>query len=1223
MNNDLRIKRIYKKLSLVFVLSFLFLVIAPRQAHAAIAFRAASTVVSAASGSNAIVSKPTGTVDGDIMIAVIFAIKGSSQTPAIGTVPSGWTLITSQANTSSTTRTLTAAYYKVAASEGASYTWSGTSSTISVGIVSYSGAARTSPVDGTPTGASIGSSGSLQTLYTVGSMTTTLNNSMVVVVPGALRSAAESFTAPTGTTPTFNERIDGGDSTQTTWVEASDGILGTAGATGAKTATAANTSYGSVIMFAIKANTAPTFSVQPSASYGSFTRTSANNTPWSLGFTATDAQDTGANALTYTLKRSSDNATIGSITGNFTSGAGQAINVAYNATNLANGSNTLYVTASDGLLSTNSNTFTLLRDDTGPTSSTSISTTPSTVGTDVDQYTVTFTPNDAASTGTNEIAYQIRTASGGGGTLLTSGTSTSGSPKTTATITDSGLGGGSNTRYVRTCDGGNTCTDTSFTVTAVLAPTVSTLAQDTLTPISVILMGQANPNGTATTGYFRINTSNPGSCTDAFGTRLPSSSGTSLGSGSSNVNYSVTAYSGSSYTLTPGTTYYYCAIADNGTSKGYGQIVSFTAPGGGTCSSVPQAGNYTVSSSCVFGAGTATYDGVDNGTGTTNNAQLNIQATKSLNVAPGQTLAYGVINKQGATIIKFRGGVLMKAPVWVPDQDSDNYPDSVGTTGQTVAFNQPAGYMRRNLANGLAADCAVADATKWANQTLYPDFDGDGVYSTSGSSQCIGNTPAGYSLSVGTDCNDNSAFVFQNVSSLGQDGDQDDYYTGSTGTQCVGNSTTAGMPRFLTSSGIFNGASSVSPIVPPGTTNGDTLIAILVLDRGSSTNPTITTGPTNSGFTQIASVNNTTSTTRTTTVAYIKTASSEPSSYTWTFNNEAIAVILRFDRVNTSSALDGTATTNSNGSSGGLTTTFDTGGITTSQANSMLVHVSGLDNGTTRTFTPPTNFNEIVDGGSASVGMWTGVSTFVQPVASTSGTIAAKASSTGGFGGTLMFALKGTGTLPGTYYLADTNVTYETSGTAAGTSDCSDTNGIVQTNRTQYQDSDGDGASISLGSVCSSNQTWGNSSCTTSTGSFAKDASGNCMAITGSNTDCYDLNANAKPSQTSYFTTTRGGGTDAAGNSGSSYDYDCNSSEDQQYPAATSYYNPSVTSIDPKVGCFPYTGYLVQAGSHYPVCGEVLEQGCFGNGTNCYDGASCSGNVSGCLTCSQVTNGCR
>lgn len=84
-------------------------------------------------------------------------------------------------------------------------------------------------------------------------------------------------------------------------------------------------------------------------------------------------------------------------------------------------------------------------------------------------YSVTFTPNDAASTGASEMGYEIRTAASGGGTLLTSGTCTSGTPVTTATFNDAGLASGANTRYVRTRDGAANWTDTSFTATYTLS----------------------------------------------------------------------------------------------------------------------------------------------------------------------------------------------------------------------------------------------------------------------------------------------------------------------------------------------------------------------------------------------------------------------------------------------------------------------------------------------------------------------------------------------------------------------------------------------------------------------------------------------------------------------------------------------------------------------------------------------------------------------------------
>jgi hypothetical protein len=120
------------------------------------------------------------------------------------------------------------------------------------------------------------------------------------------------------------------------------------------------------------------------------------------------------------------------------------------------------------------------------------------------------------------------------------------------------------------------------------APTVATLAATFVGSTEATLNGQANPSGVTTTGWFRFSATDPGSCNDTFGTRVPSSGGTSLGSGSSLVPYSVTA---SSFSQT--TTYYYCAIANNGTVTTFGGIQSFTTVAdictdiAGTQSSVP------------------------------------------------------------------------------------------------------------------------------------------------------------------------------------------------------------------------------------------------------------------------------------------------------------------------------------------------------------------------------------------------------------------------------------------------------------------------------------------------------------------------------------------------------------------------------------------------------------------------------------------------------------
>ena len=102
-------------------------------------------------------------------------------------------------------------------------------------------------------------------------------------------------------------------------------------------------------------------------------------------------------------------------------------------------------------------------------------------------------------------------------------------------------------------------------------PTVSTNAANAITSTSASLNGSANPNGGAASGWFRYATTNPSTCDDTFGTRVPASGGTALGAGFSPVQYTQ-GLTG----LTPATTYYYCAIASNSRGTSFGSVVSFT-----------------------------------------------------------------------------------------------------------------------------------------------------------------------------------------------------------------------------------------------------------------------------------------------------------------------------------------------------------------------------------------------------------------------------------------------------------------------------------------------------------------------------------------------------------------------------------------------------------------------------------------------------------------------
>src|SRR5205807_861909 len=104
----------------------------------------------------------------------------------------------------------------------------------------------------------------------------------------------------------------------------------------------------------------------------------------------------------------------------------------------------------------------------------------------------------------------------------------------------------------------------AFTTLAA-TPSTFTSSATGLTDSAATLNGGANPNGAATTGWFRYDVTSPGSCNDAFGTRVPGSGGTPLGAGDSSVSMSQ-PISG----LAPGTTYYFCAIANNSLGTTFG-----------------------------------------------------------------------------------------------------------------------------------------------------------------------------------------------------------------------------------------------------------------------------------------------------------------------------------------------------------------------------------------------------------------------------------------------------------------------------------------------------------------------------------------------------------------------------------------------------------------------------------------------------------------------------
>jgi hypothetical protein len=111
--------------------------------------------------------------------------------------------------------------------------------------------------------------------------------------------------------------------------------------------------------------------------------------------------------------------------------------------------------------------------------------------------------------------------------------------------------------------------------TATSAAPVVTKAASAIAADAAVLNATANPSGTATTGWFRYDTSDPGTCNDTFGTRAPTTEGRALGAGANPVAYAQ-ALTG----LLPATTYYYCAIAAGQAKPNFGAVLTLTTKAG-------------------------------------------------------------------------------------------------------------------------------------------------------------------------------------------------------------------------------------------------------------------------------------------------------------------------------------------------------------------------------------------------------------------------------------------------------------------------------------------------------------------------------------------------------------------------------------------------------------------------------------------------------------------
>ena len=238
---------------------------------------------------NVTVTKPAGTVDGDLLVAICFADPDGAQL----TAPGGWT----NEGSTSAAAGFGRVYSKVAASEGASYVFTGSgSSDNSVIMYAFIGADNTAPFD---PGLSWSSSVAGGTTHTAPSITTVTSDALLICTYWIISGASNSWTAPGGMT----EQSDATSG----W--ASNGsaslALSSSGATGTKSATSTvsiSTTYGNITLsFAIKAASSPNATATPPAKTMSATKPTPTIT---ASATVTPAADTAAATLpTPTITR--------------------------------------------------------------------------------------------------------------------------------------------------------------------------------------------------------------------------------------------------------------------------------------------------------------------------------------------------------------------------------------------------------------------------------------------------------------------------------------------------------------------------------------------------------------------------------------------------------------------------------------------------------------------------------------------------------------------------------------------------------------------------------------------------------------------------------------------------------------------------------------------------------------------------------------------------------
>lgn len=188
---------------------------------------------------NSTITAPSGITNGDILLAVLSVGDGTALPALSVSGPAGWNELTGSpvATDRSDPYTISLrAYWKLASGESGNYTFTHSSAATEGYMVALTGADTTTPISPnmqTDTDDNPGTANGTTTNFP--SITTPRDGSYLLGAE-ALWDDTTGMSVPTGTTPTFTQRRAG------SVFYVFDGVLTTAGATGAKSHTNGNNS---------------------------------------------------------------------------------------------------------------------------------------------------------------------------------------------------------------------------------------------------------------------------------------------------------------------------------------------------------------------------------------------------------------------------------------------------------------------------------------------------------------------------------------------------------------------------------------------------------------------------------------------------------------------------------------------------------------------------------------------------------------------------------------------------------------------------------------------------------------------------------------------------------------------------------------------------------------------------------------------------------------------